>query len=56
MLVELNVSQALTTALAGHYATIFAYCKLQGVNFQKLVLPHNDTVKSLHIFLKDAIS
>ena len=32
-----NVPQAPTKALTGHYATIFAYCKLQVVNFQKLV-------------------
>ena len=36
-----------------HYATIFAYCKLQGVSFQKLVSPHNDVGKSLYTFLKD---
>ena len=50
-----NVPQAPTKALTGHYATIFAYCKLQGVNFQKLVLPHNDTSESLYTFLNDGI-
>ena len=32
-----------TKAWAGHYAII-----LQDVNFQKLVLPHKDTGKSLY--------
>ena len=50
-----NVPQAPTKALTGYYATIFANCKLQVVNFQKLVLPHNDTSKSLYIFLNDGI-
>ena len=48
-----DVPQAPTKALAGHYAIIFAYCKLQGVSFKKLVLPHNDIGKSLYTFLKD---
>ena len=48
-----DVPQAPTKALTGHYAIIFAYCKLQGVSFKKLVLPHNDIGKSLYTFLKD---
>ena len=32
--------------------SLFAYCKLQSVNFQKLVLPHNDTDKSGVYFLQ----
>ena len=31
---------------------IITYCELQGVNFQKLVLPHDDIVQSLYTFLK----
>ena len=31
---------------------IIAYCELQGVSFQKLVLPHDDIVQSLYTFLK----
>ena len=38
---------------ACHYTVIFAYFELQGVSFQKLVLPHNDICKSLYTFLKD---
>ena len=48
-----DVPQAPTKALTGHYAIIFAYCKLQGVSFKKLVLPHNDIGKSLYTFLND---
>ena len=45
--------QAPTNALAGHCAIIFAHCKLQGVSFQKLVLPHDNIGKSLYTFLED---
>ena len=48
--VVVNVPQAPTKALTGHYAITFAYCKLQGVNFQILVLPYNDIGKSLYTF------
>ena len=51
--VVVDVPQAPPKALTGHYAIIFAYCKLQGVSFQKLVLPHDDIGKSLYTFLKD---
>ena len=51
-----DVPQAPAKALEGHYTTIFAYCKLEGVNVQELVLPHNDTGKSLYSFLKDGVS
>ena len=51
-----DVPQAPTKTLTGHYATIFACCKLQGVSFQKLVLPHNDTGKSLYTCPKNGIS
>ena len=47
------VRQAPKKTLTWYYAIIFAYCKLQGVSFQKLVLPHNDICKSLYTFLKD---
>ena len=39
-------------ALTWHYAIILAYCELQGVSFEKLVLPHDDIGQSLHTFLK----
>ena len=42
-------------ALTGHYAIIFAYCKLKSASFQKLVLPHNDIGKSSHTFLKEGL-
>ena len=45
--------QAPSKDLTGYYAIIFAYCKLQGISFQKLVLPHDDIGKSLFTFLKD---
>ena len=48
-----DVPQAPTNALAGHCAIIFAHCKLQGVSFQKLVLPHDNIGKSLYTFLED---
>ena len=48
-----DVPQAPKKTLTWHYAIIFAYCKLQDVSFQKLVLPHNDICKSLYTFLKD---
>ena len=51
--VVVDVPLAPTKAFSVHYAIIFAYCKLQGVSFQKLVLPHNDVGKSLYTFLKD---
>ena len=46
--VEFDVPQAPSKALTGHCAIIFAYCKLQGVSFQKLVLSHNDIGKSFN--------
>ena len=39
-------------ALTWHYAIILAYCELQGVSFEKLVLPHDDIGQSLYTFLK----
>ena len=39
-------------ALTWHYAIILAYCELQGVSFEKLVLPHDDVGQSLYTFLK----
>ena len=36
--------------LTWHYAIILAYCKLQGVSFQKSVLPHDDIGQSLYTF------
>ena len=45
--VVVDVPQAPTKAVTGHYAIVFACCKLQGVSFQKLVFPHNDIGKSL---------
>ena len=41
--IAVDVPQA--PAKAWHYAIIFAYYKLQSVNFQKLVLPHNNVGK-----------
>ena len=46
------VPQAPKKALTWHYAIIFAYCELQDVSFQKLVLPYGDIGKSLYTFLK----
>ena len=51
--VVFDVPQAPTNALTGYYAIIFAYCNLQGVSFQNLVLPHGGIGKSLYKFLKD---
>ena len=48
--VVVDVLQPPTKTLTGHYAIIFAYCKLQVVSFQKLLLPHNDIDKSLYTF------
>ena len=39
-------------ALTRHYAIILAYCELQGVSFEKLVLPHDHIGQSLYTFLK----
>ena len=39
-------------ALTWHYAIILAYCELQGVSFEKLVLPHDHIGQSLYTFLK----
>ena len=50
--VIVDVPQAPKKALKWHYAIIFAYCELQGVSFQKLVLPHDGIGKSLYTFLK----
>ena len=47
-----DVLEAPKKALTQHYAFIFAYCELQGVSFQKFVLPHADIVKPLYTFLK----
>ena len=52
--VVVDVLQAPSKDLTGYYAIIFAYCKLQGISFQKLVLPHDDIGKSLLTFLKDS--
>ena len=43
--VVVDVPQAPTKALTVHCAIIFACCKLQGLSFQKLVLPHDDIGK-----------
>ena len=51
--VVVNVPKAPSKDLTAYYAIIFAYCKLQGISFQKLVLQHDDIGKSLLIFLKD---
>ena len=48
-----DVPQAPKKALTWHYAFIFAYCELQGVSFQKFVLPYSDIGKPLYTFLKD---
>ena len=50
--VVVDVPQTPTNTLTECYGIIFAYCKLQSVSFQKLVLPHNDIGKSLYTFLK----
>ena len=39
-------------ALTWHYAIILPYCELQGVSFERLVLPHDDIGQSLYTFLK----
>ena len=39
--------------LAWHYAIILAYCELQAVRFERLVLPYHDNGQSLYAFLKD---
>ena len=39
--------------LAWHYAIVLAYCELQGVSFERLVLPGDDNGQSLYAFLKD---
>ena len=39
-------------ALTWHYAIILAYCELQGVSFEKLLLPHDNIGQSLYTFLK----
>ena len=44
--VIVDVPQAPSKDLTGYYAIIFAYCKLQGISFQKLVLPHDDIGKT----------
>ena len=44
--------QAPKKALTKHYAFIFVYCELQGVSFQKLVLPHAYIGKPLYTFLR----
>ena len=47
-----DVPQAPKKALTWHYAFIFACCELQGVSFQKFVLPYADIGKTLYTFLK----
>ena len=44
--VVVDVPQALSKDLTGYYAIILAYCKLQGISFQKLVLSHDDIGKT----------
>ena len=51
--VAVDVPQAPSKDLKGYYAIIFAYYKLQGISFQKLVLPHDNIGKLLFTFLKD---
>ena len=53
--VVVDLPQTLAQALTGHYAIIFAYCKLKSAAFQKLVLPHKNIGKSLHTFLKGVL-
>ena len=38
--------------LIWYYAIILAYCELQGVSFEKLVLPQDDIGQSLYTFVK----
>ena len=47
-----DVPQAPKNALTWHYEFTFAYCELQGVSFQKFILPHADIGKPLYTFLK----